>query len=110
MKYVTGNKPEEETGALSAFPKTEDQEEEHLSVDTLLDFVTLSACSTAAVRLCASVNCHIRGCSLCLQRVRAFQDVHDAFIRLHSPGDFKTFAADVMGAEAAEWEDSMDRE
>lgn len=63
----------------------------HLSVDEMIDFVSLTDLSENALMLSAAVTGHIRQCEKCLKRVQAFQLIHDEFIRMKASGDFKTY-------------------
>jgi len=79
----------------------------HLSVDEILDFVTLTEPNAEAVALCASVTRHIRCCGACRKKVRAFLDLHDAFLRLGNSGDFRSFASGAADFES-EAENELD--
>ena len=61
----------------------------HLTVDEMIDFVSLTELNADALMLSAAVNGHIRQCEACLKRVQAFQTVHDEFRRMNYSGDFK---------------------
>lgn len=50
---------------------------EHLTVDELTDFVSMSRIDSDTLALAARVNTHIRTCQMCLRRVRAYQMVYD---------------------------------
>lgn len=65
---------------------------EHLTVDEMIRFVSLTEMNPEAVELAASVNRHIRGCKDCLKRVRAFQLIYDEFTELCAQGEFRTYA------------------
>lgn len=51
----------------------------HLSANEILGFVSLKKADTQSVAVSAAVNSHIRQCGECLERVRAFQRIYDAF-------------------------------
>ena len=65
---------------------------EHLTVDQIMDFVSLTALNEEATALIATVNGHIHKCEACLQRVRAFGLLHDEFVRLSITKDFRAYA------------------
>lgn len=62
---------------------------EHLTIDDMIRFVSLSELNDAAVELSASVNGHIRGCRSCLNRVNAFQMIYDEFTEQYRNGNFR---------------------
>ena len=63
----------------------------HLTVDEILDFVSLSELSIEAVELSAAVNGHIRNCDNCLKLVQSFQMIYDEFLCLNCKCSFKDF-------------------
>ena len=63
----------------------------HLTVEEIIDFVSLSEMTEEAVELSATVNGHIRKCDKCLALVRAFQMVHDEFSSLNTSEDVKKY-------------------
>lgn len=69
---------------------------EHLSVDEMIRFVSLTELNAEAVKLSASVTKHIRSCHSCLRQVRAFQMIYDEFIMLCKQGDFRSYAEEKM--------------
>ena len=71
----------------------------HLSIDQIIDFVSLTALDHEAVKLSVTVNGHIRGCQKCLERVRAFQMVYDEFENLHANQDFEQYIAQNYGSK-----------
>lgn len=74
----------------------------HLTIDRIIDFVSISEMDKASLELSFFVNEHIRECEECLEKVRAYQDVYDEFVRLGSIGDFKGFAYSVIPEKVAE--------
>ena len=64
----------------------------HLTVDEIIDFVSLTELNTEAIALSAAVNGHIRKCERCLKVVRAFQMIYDEFSKLNSDENFKKYA------------------
>ena len=72
----------------------------HLTVDDIINFVSLSEMNEEAVELSAAVNGHIRKCGKCLELVRAFQMIYDEFSELNTSGDFKKFVSEIISTEA----------
>ena len=60
----------------------------HLTVDEIIDFVSISTIETAALEKAAMVTTHIRDCGMCMRRVRAFQLVYDTCIRRGTVKEF----------------------
>ena len=52
---------------------------DHLTVDEMIRFVSLSKWDEDAMKLSVTVNGHIRKCEKCLRTVRAFQMIYDEF-------------------------------
>lgn len=71
----------------------------HLTVEEIIDFVSLSEVTEEAVELSATVNGHIRKCDKCLALVRAFQMIYDEFSRLNTSGDFRKFVSETISEE-----------
>lgn len=63
----------------------------HLTVDEMIDFVSLTQLDSSTLMLAATVNEHIRTCQQCLKRVQAFQLIHDEFTKIVTCGDFKMY-------------------
>ena len=72
---------------------------EHLTVDEITDFISLTELSNDAIVLSATVNGHIRRCEKCLRLVRAFMMVYDEFSCLEKQGDFRSFVAEKISNE-----------
>lgn len=68
----------------------------HLTVDEILNFVSLTELNNESIELSAAVNGHIRKCKKCLKLVRAFQMIYDEFSRLNVGGDFKDFITENL--------------
>lgn len=66
---------------------------DHLTIDQIIDFVSMDALTEQTLALAASVNGHIRKCPQCLQLVRAFQMIYDEFSVLARSGDFRRYLA-----------------
>lgn len=77
----------------------------HLTVDEIIQFVSLTELNSRAIRLSAAVNGHIRGCAECLKLVRAFQMTHDGFQGLAAEGALSYDPAQAAPARV-EMEDS----
>lgn len=71
----------------------------HLTVDDIINFVSLSEMNEEAVELSAAVNGHIRKCAKRLELVRAFQMIYDEFSRLNTNGDFRKFVSETISEE-----------
>lgn len=70
----------------------------HLTVDEIIQFVSMTEINQDTVALSASVNGHIRKCETCIRLVRAFRTVHDEFARMGAGAQF----ANVVKARMAE--------
>ena len=66
----------------------------HLTVDEILDFVSLTDLSRESVELAAKVNGHTRRCEQCRKTVCAFQEIYDQFVRYSAEGSFKNFISE----------------
>ena len=64
---------------------------DHLTVDQIIDVVSLTKLNKEAAELSAAVNGHIRRCDKCLRLVRAFQMIYDEFSQLSTSGDFRKY-------------------
>lgn len=80
----------------------------HLTVEDIINFVSLTELNSEALELCATVNSHIRKCEKCLKLVRAFQTIYDEFSRLQIGVDFKTYALESISAEILKGEVVME--
>lgn len=63
----------------------------HLTIDEILDFVTLTELNKDTVELAATVNGHIGKCKECLETVRSFQIIYDEFRTLSSGVNFRDY-------------------
>ncbi len=68
--------------------------EQHLTVDEILDFVSMTEFNDESIKLAAAVNGHIRKCGKCMELVRAFQLIYDEFVSLNIEGGFKDFLSE----------------
>lgn len=50
----------------------------HLTIDEIIDFVTIDSLSKENLELAAAVNGHILVCDHCREKVKAFQAVSDS--------------------------------
>lgn len=66
----------------------------HLTLEEMLDFVSLKEMNREAIQLCTVVNGHIRECKKCRQAVTAFQMIFDEFTAMHRSGNFKNFISE----------------
>lgn len=58
----------------------------HLTVDEVIQFVSLTELNSRAIQLSTAVNSHIRRCADCMRLVRAFQMTYDGFQGLAAEG------------------------
>ena len=63
----------------------------HLTVDDIMEFVSLTELNSESLKLAATVNGHIRNCKECRELVNAYQTIHDEFLRLNSCRNFKSY-------------------
>ena len=88
----------------------------HLTVDELIEFVSLGRLDKEGLALCQTVTEHIRACNRCLRRVQAFRLIHDEFVRLHTKEAFGAYVrarqatVEKMAEEAAYTAPSMEQE
>ena len=61
----------------------------HLSVDEMILFVSMTEMTQENMTLAASVNGHIRQCKDCRQRIDGFQTIYDELTALHQCADVK---------------------
>lgn len=69
---------------------------QHLTIDQIIDFVSICKLDAASLELSCLVNEHIRECDSCLRLVNSYQGVYDEFQRLQNVGDFKSFAYSII--------------
>ena len=50
---------------------------EHLSIDEIIQYVTVTKGNRETLELMSKVNGHIRGCSVCKEKVNAYEMVND---------------------------------
>lgn len=68
----------------------------HLTVDEIIQFVSMTELNQDTLALSASVNGHIRNCENCIRLVRAFRTVHDAFVRMGAGAQFASAVKERM--------------
>ena len=61
----------------------------HLTVDAMIDFVSLTELNREAIELSTVVNGQIRTCRTCRERVKAFQVIFDELHREFTGGELK---------------------
>lgn len=72
----------------------------HLTVDEIVDFVTFERIDNKSLENAAKVNTHIRQCSECLRKVRAFQMVYDEFKEMYKEkADWKSIAEKTFNTD-----------
>lgn len=69
---------------------------QHLTVDEIIEFVSLTEYHEHAVTVCTTVNGHIRTCEKCLKTVQAFQALHEEFVKLASDEEFGEYAKKML--------------
>ena len=79
----------------------------HLTVDDIINFVSLSEMNKEAMELSAAVNGHIRKCEKCLERVRAFQLIYDEFSKLNSSGNFRKYISKTASVEISKTQNDI---
>ena len=81
---------------------------DHLTVDEIIRFVSLTEWSCEARALSAAVNGHIRKCGMCLRRVRAFQLIYDKFLRLNPGEDFQKYFSENIAEDLFSYDDLIE--
>ena len=71
----------------------------HLNAEEIIDYVTLENMGEENLNLCRNVNSHIRGCGVCLERLRKYLDIHDLYEEQNPGGNFKLFASEMLESE-----------
>lgn len=72
----------------------------HLTVDEIIDFVSLNELNSEAIRISSIVNEHIRDCEECLNLVRSFQLIYDECLNLNLSIEFRKYIHDIYGTGA----------
>lgn len=67
----------------------------HLTVDEIIDFVSVCTLDSDTLEKAAAVTTHMRSCEECMRRVRAFQLVYDACLRRGKTGEFERTAREM---------------
>lgn len=70
---------------------------EHLTVDEMIEFVSLTELNDEAKKTLSRVNGHICRCGECLKKVRAFQMIYDEFTSLNTDIGFREYLLENMG-------------
>lgn len=68
----------------------------HLTIEEIIEFVSLSEFNAEAVRLASAVNTHIVRCEQCLRLVQAFQSVYGEFERMNRTDEFRKYAKELL--------------
>ena len=72
----------------------------HLTIDEMIEFVSLTELNSEALELSATVNGHIAKCERCLRLVRAFQIVYDGFSSVNKNEDFRKYVLnDILNSK-----------
>ncbi len=66
---------------------------DHLTVDEIIDFVSLTEATEDSDELVTTVNKHICQCPECLKLVQAFQDIYDEFHLMNLEAEFRSYIA-----------------
>ena len=61
----------------------------HLTVEEIIEFVSIDKLSEETITLSTKVNEHIRSCPTCLEKVSSFQMVYDELCIIGSVSDVK---------------------
>lgn len=68
----------------------------HLEIDDIISFVSLTEINDEAIKLLDYVNGHIRKCGSCLNLVRAFQMIYDEFSNLDTEKTFREYVLRLL--------------
>lgn len=61
----------------------------HLTVDEIIDFVSMEKINSESLELASKVNTHIKSCSECFETVKAFQLIYDEYKKIGTKESFK---------------------
>ncbi|MBQ3044736.1 MAG: hypothetical protein IJO03_10870 [Clostridia bacterium] len=67
----------------------------HLTIDEIINFVTIDSISKENLELAAAVNGHILVCDKCREKVKAFQTVSDSLTGMLTPKTDLDFFEDI---------------
>ncbi|MBQ2880646.1 MAG: hypothetical protein IJE40_00105 [Clostridia bacterium] len=67
---------------------------DHLTVDEIMDFVSITEINEETMQLTAKVNSHIRNCKECLKLVQSYQEIYDEFLRVLTEDDMEMIEAE----------------
>ena len=67
----------------------------HLTVDEIIEFVSVENLSDEAINVIAKVNTHISKCDECREKVQAYQRVYDEFVSLLGCNNTKEMIYDM---------------
>lgn len=68
----------------------------HLSIDEIIEFVSLTEENKDADKILEKVNGHICRCGACLQKVRAFQMIYDEFMSFGKESNYREYMLDNL--------------
>ena len=71
----------------------------HLTVDEIIAFVSITELNEETMTLLTSVNGHIRTCEKCRKLVNAFQLLYDTFTNQCCSGSFSQYARRALESE-----------
>lgn len=71
----------------------------HLTVDEIIAFVSITEINPETMALLTSVNGHIRTCEKCRKLVNAFQLLYDNFTKACCSGSFSQYAQHALETE-----------
>lgn len=60
----------------------------HLTVDEMIDFVSINKLDDESLKLASVVSAHILQCDICRKKVEAFQIVYDELIKMTKNKNF----------------------
>ena len=66
----------------------------HLTIDEIIDFVSINKVDKDSLILAKKVNAHLMKCSVCREKIVAFQAVYDELVRI---GKTERFCETVKG-------------
>lgn len=73
---------------------------EHLSIEKIIAFVTMSERNDEALRLASEVNTHIQKCPDCFALVDALLQLHDDYVGSFFSGSFREYLEKELSPEA----------
>lgn len=80
----------------------------HLTVDEMIDFVSINNLNDGSLNLASAVNAHILRCEVCRRKVEAFQMVYDELVRMGKQKDFRGAAYRKVSEEKENGKKQLD--